>query len=616
MFRFHPNPATTALRRYQLCTAAIVAPTLTVALRHVTSNSTTTEMRYRWENPNAPVARQYISPEGWRVYASVFPSVLGKLDQYPSLYHYMTDCWARAPERTALIQEETKEQLTYQQLQEKTERFAQVLYHYAEVRKGDVVCLMMLNTIYYPIISFGTLRLCGVVTTAAAMNTAESLCHQLEASKTKVIITTHAFRHICDDAAALVKTHTGSSIRVLLLEDLLKMEAPPIPSSYTAMEEAKHDDVAVLPFSSGTTGTPKGVQLTNKNLTVSMLITKDSLEFTPESILLVVLPFFHIYGFSAVLNTAMTANAKQVIMTKYNADTFLNAVQEYKVNTSFIAPPIAVSLAHRLEKPGNTYDFSSMRNMLCSAAPVSEDLLKRLMAKAPGLRMGQGWGMTEMSPTATVKSLSDDSMPRMAVGGPAPDTEMRIVRIDDSQQSGADKSAGIDVEEGKEGEVWLRGPTLMKGYLNKEETALAMQDGWYRTGDIGYVDDRKLLYISGRLKELIKYKGFQVSPPEVEVVLMKHPWVKDCIVLGVPDQQDTSFENPRALVVLVDNLPQQDAVRASDEIYRYMMRKMPPHKRLHGGVRIVDEIMKNATGKPMRRQQRMAELEYIKQTSV
>nr|AGU68032.1 4-coumarate--CoA ligase [Strigomonas galati] len=600
------------LRRQQLC-ATTAAAAAGIPLRHIV---TSPDPNFKPMGPNDLAARQYISPEGWRVYTSVIPSIMGELDKHPSLYRYMTGRWARKPDRTALVQVETKEELTFQQLGNATERFAQVLYHHYNVRKGDVVCIMMLNTIYYPVIVYGALRLGAVLTTAAAMTTVESLCHQLQASKTKVLITTHDFRQISEEAARLVKTNTGNSIHVLLLEDLLKMEAPAIPSSYTAMEEAKADDVIFLPFSSGTTGTPKGVQLTNRGLTSVVLRSFNPLPLHEDDALLVVLPMYHIFAFSAVMGTALAKDGRQLIMKKYAAETFLQAVHDYKATIAFVAPPIVASLLHRLEKPGNTYDFSSMRDMLCSAAPVSDDTLRRLLAQAPNLKMGQGWGMTEMSPSVTCYSRYETTIPMSSAGILSADTELRVVRVDDSQQSGADKSAGIDVEEGQEGEMWVRGPQMMKGYLNPEDTAKAIQDGWYRTGDMGYMDKRNLVYISGRLKELIKYKGFQVSPPEVEAVLMKHPWVKDCIVIGVPDQQDISFENPRALVVLVDNLPQQDAVRASDEIYRYMMRKMPPHKRLHGGVRIVDEIMKNATGKLMRRQQRTAEIEYLKATSV
>nr|AGU68031.1 4-coumarate--CoA ligase [Strigomonas galati] len=616
MFRFSPYRAAAPLRRFQLRAAVTATATAAVFLRRHNATTSSTTIIRKPEGSKELGARVYKSPEGWRVYSSIYPSYQNELEKHPSLYRYMMDCWARTPDTTALIQEETKQELTFQQLNDTTERFAQVLYHHIGVRRGDVVCIMTPNTIYYPVVGFGTMRLGGVLTTSSALNTVEALCHQLEVSNTKVLITTRSFLNTAETAAAKVALELGHPIRVLLLEDLLKMEAPAIPSSYTPAEEAKADDVVFLPFSSGTTGAPKGTMLTNRNITASIFATGCSFPLIPgKDMVINVLPCFHIYGFSTVLSGALSHNVPQIIMSKYNADAYLKAVEQYKATIAFIAPPIAVSLLHRLEKPGNTYDFSSMQNLVCSAAPLSEDLIRRLLLQAPGLRMGQGWGMTEMSPTVTGCPRFNSDIPAASVGMLAPGNEMRIVKVDASQQSGADKSAGIDVEEGQEGEIWLRGPQMMKGYLREEETKIAIQDGWYRTGDIGYLDERRLLYISGRLKELIKYKGFQVSPPEVEAELVKHPWVKDCIVLGVPDQQDISFENPRALVVLVDNLPQQDAVRASDEIYRYMMRKMPPHKRLHGGVRIVDEIMKSATGKLMRRQQRDAELEYLKQVT-
>nr|AGU68035.1 4-coumarate--CoA ligase [Strigomonas galati] len=621
MLRYSPYLAALSLRRFQLrtATARTTAAAAAMSLRH---NTTTTSSSSSGggdatattpEGTKAPGAKVYKSREGWRVYKSVHPTIIGELGEHDSLYQFMSGCWARAPDRTALIEEETKEQLSFKQLQGATEHFAQVLYHKANVRRGDVVCLMTLNTIYYPVVAFGTMRLGAVLTTSSAMTTVDALCHQLEASKTEVIVTTHAFLNTAKTAAAKVVMRTGNPIRVLLLEQLLKTEAPAIPSSYTAMQEAEPDDVVFLPFSSGTTGIPKGTMLTNRNITASILTMPHSFPMYPDTdVVINVLPCFHIYGFSTVLCGALSNNVPQVIMSKYNADSYLKAVQDYMVTIAFIAPPIAASLLHRLEDPNNTYDFSSMKDIVCAAAPVSPDIIRRLVLKSPGLHMGQGWGMTEMSPTVTYCDRHQTDIPAASVGMLAASNEMRIVKVDDSQQSGADKSAGIDVEEGKEGELWLRGPQMMKGYLKAEDTAKCMQDGWYRTGDIGYVDDRKLLYISGRLKELIKYKGFQVSPPEIESELIKHPWVKDCIVLGVPDQQDISFENPRALVVLVDNLPKEDAVRASDEIYRYMMHKMPPHKRLHGGVRIVDSIMKSATGKLMRRQQRTAELQYLR----
>nr|AGU68037.1 4-coumarate--CoA ligase [Strigomonas galati] len=605
--RLHPcfpaNNATTTA-------AGAATSAMAVALRTAATNINTNIQTFERKRPGAQL---YRSPEGWRVYKSIHPSIQGELAQHHSLYQFMSDRWARAPSRTALIQEETKQQLNFQQLQDMTERFAQVLYHHIGIRRGDVVCIMTPNNIYYPVVAFGAMRLGAVFTATSVLSPVDALCQQLEASKTKVIVTTQMFAAAATAAADKVTLQTGHPIRVLHLEDLLKMEAPAIPSSYTAMEEAKPEDVALLPFSSGTTGVPKGTMLTNRNIIANLLTVRHSYPMDPDTdVVINVLPYFHIYGFSTVLSGALCYYIPHVIMSKYSPDAYLKAVQDYKVTIAFIAPPIAVSLLHRLEDPTTHYDFSSMKDIVCAAAPLSEDIMHRLQAKAPNLRMGQGWGLTELSPTVSYCDRLQTDLPPASVGMLSADIELRVVKIEDSQQSGADRSRGVDVEEGKEGEMWVRGPQLMKGYLREEDTAVAMQDGWFRTGDIGYMDERKLVYITGRLKELIKYKGYQVSPPEIEAQLVKHPWVKDCIVIGVPDEQDITFESARALVVLKDNLPASDVVRASDHIYRYMIRKMPQHKRLHGGVRVVKDIMKNPTGKLMRRQQRMAELEYLK----
>ncbi|EPY28460.1 4-coumarate:coa ligase-like protein [Strigomonas culicis] len=616
MFRFSSCGAAHLTRLFQpRSTTAANCTRSIAALRHVATTSNATNEPSQATDSATPGARQYISPEGWRVYASVYPSMRSELDMHRSLYRFMAGRWARAPERAALIQSETKEQLTFGQLQDATEHLAQVLYHHAHVRRGDVLCLMTPNNIHHPAVAFATMRLGAVLTTASSMTTVEVLCYQLEMSEAKVIVTTHAFLNAAKAAAHKVVLRTGYPLRVLQVEDLLAMEAPAIPSTYTAMEEAAPDDVAFLPFSSGTTGAPKGVQLTHRNLIASILTTTSAFPMqTDTDVVLNVLPCFHIYGFSTVMSGALSHNVPQVVMSKYSADTFLQAVEDYRATICFIAPPIAANLLHHLEDPSNTHDFSSMQDMISAAAPLSPEVIRRLRLKAPGLRLGQGWGMTEMSPTVTAYPRGQPEFPPESVGVLSADNEMRIVKVDDSQQSGADRSAGVDVPEGAEGELWVRGPQLMKGYLKQEDTAQCMQDGWYRTGDIGYVDARRLVYISGRLKELIKYKGFQVSPPDVEAELMKHPWVRDCIVLGVPDPQDISFENPRALVVLVDDLPASDAARAPGVLCRHMMRRMPPHKRLHGGVRIVDKVMRSPTGKLMRRQQRMAELEYLKET--
>ncbi|CAD2217579.1 AMP-binding enzyme/AMP-binding enzyme C-terminal domain containing protein, putative [Angomonas deanei] len=255
-----------------------------------------------------------------------------------------------------------------------------------------------------------------------------------------------------------------------------------------------------------------------------------------------------------------------------------------------------------------------MRAIRSGAAPLGGEVQRACERIFPNCTVSQGYGMTEMSPLTNVVPIGVSDTEGIGHTGPlAPDTEMRIVKVDDSQQSGADKSAGIDAKEGEEGEVWYRGPQQMKGYLKQEDTDKCMQDGWYRTGDIGRVDPKtEYLIITDRLKELIKYKGFQVSPASLEAVLLDHPWINDCIVVGVTDPRDVSFEVPRALVVLKPGLLTDDIIAATDNILHYMMKRVPPYQRLHGGVRIVKEIPRNASGKLLRRIARQQEAEYMK----
>ncbi|CAD2217583.1 4-coumarate--CoA ligase [Angomonas deanei] len=300
-------------------------------------------------------------------------------------------------------------------------------------------------------------------------------------------------------------------------------------------------------------------------------------------------------------------------MMKYSLDKYVELMFKYKTTLNMVAPPILLSLVknRHLFKDKDT---SFLRAFNSGAASLDSELQKAAEQLFPSAVVVQGYGMTEMSPVISVPIL-DKNFKRTygSVGSVIPDTEIRIVKVDDDQQTGADKSRGEDAGEGEEGEIWTRGPQLMKGYLNPEDNASTMQDGWYRTGDIGLIAEASSeIVITDRLKELIKYKGFQVSPAQLEGVILQHPWVHDCIVIGVNDPREASFEVPRALVVLKPDLPTKSAVRASDEIYRFVMSRSPPQKRLHGGVRIVESIPRNPAGKLLRRVARQQEAEFVK----
>ncbi|KAG5480901.1 hypothetical protein LSCM4_06471 [Leishmania orientalis] len=547
-----------------------------------------------------------------RIYRSKLPSVMDKVDQETTLYGYLMKRMAAVdPKKIAAVQAETGKTFTYPELMGATEHAAKALYQQG-VRKGDVVCLCMLNTIVYGPLVYGTLRLGAIASTVNAVADVSTLAYHFKTNDAKVVLGMHFFQKQLMEAVALVEQETGRRVKVLYPEEFfVKTEIPEIPADYDGLQGATPNDTVAILFSSGTTGLPKGVQLTNRSLIACSEQSAEAFGVGSHDTTVAVLPLFHVFGFTACMNCMFAYAATQVVMNKYSVEDYVRAIEKYKATVNLVAPPILISLLKNEEKV-KQHDLSSLKRFCSSSAPLGAEVVDMVEQLLPGCAVAQGYGMTEMAPTVTAPLKGHRCTPGCC-GSLIPDTELRIVKIDDSQQSGADKSSGVDADPGAEGEVWVRGPQMMKGYLRDEDTAMCMQDGWYRTGDIGKMLETGELMITDRLKELIKYKGFQVSPAALEALLLTHPWVKDCVVIGVPDPRDVSFENPRALVVLQSSVSPEDAVRASDELYRFVMISMPPHKRLHGGVRVVDEIPRNAAGKLLRRQVRQEEVALLKE---
>jgi acyl-CoA synthetase (AMP-forming)/AMP-acid ligase II len=360
----------------------------------------------------------------------------------------------------------------------------------------------------------------------------------------------------------------------LMVEDAQRGARP------TAVE-VDPGDLAVLPYSSGTTGLMKGVMLSNRNLVANIEQAWTSMPLGEDDTLVGLLPFFHSYGQTVVLNLGLSKGSTIVTMPRFDLDELLRIVEEHSVTWLHIVPPIVLALATSPKL--DERDTSSLKMVISGAAPLDADLLQRAEERI-GAPIRQGYGLTEVSPVSHKSRLADVAeTPPGSVGPLIPNTEARLV----------DPETGEDVPEGEEGEIWIRGPQVMLGYLNNPEATAATitEDGWLRSGDIGRRDENGYFFVVDRLKELIKYHGYQVPPAELEAVLVSHPKVKDAGVIGVP--VEGGDEVPKACVVT-------DGQVDPDELMAYVADRVAPYKRIRE-VEFVDEIPKSASGKILRR---------------
>ena len=489
----------------------------------------------------------------------------------------------RLANKPAIIEAATGRTLTYGQLEESVRKVAAGLAARGFV-KGDVLAIYSPNVPEYAVLLLATEMLGGICTTANPLYTAGELARQLEDSTARFLFTVGPFLEKAKEAAS------DSSIEQLFAIDDAEGATPfsalmQEGSNPPAVTINPAEDLAVLPYSSGTTGFPKGVMLTHRNIVTNLCQCEgmESFEgFEEPDIVLGVLPFFHIYGMVVVLQLSLAKGATLITMPRFDMEEFLGAVQKYKITIAPLVPPIIVGLAKH--PVVDQYDLSSLRFVMSGAAPLSESLAQEA-GKRIDCRLAQGYGMTEASP---VTHLSPTTFPNYKVGSlgmPLPNTEVTIV----------DTETGKPMKQGESGEIWIRGPQIMKGYLARPDaTAESINsEGWYKTGDIGYVDEDGYFFAVDRLKELIKFKGLQVAPAELEALLLTHPAIADAAVIPVADVE--AGELPKAYVVLRAG-QQLDA----DGLMEFVSGRVAPHKRIRL-VEFVEEIPKSASGKILRR---------------
>jgi acyl-CoA synthetase (AMP-forming)/AMP-acid ligase II len=485
------------------------------------------------------------------------------------------------PDKVALIDLDSGTRTAYGQLTRMIDAAAGGLAARG-LRPGDIVAVCGFNNSAYGVVAHAVWRAGGTVVTVNPLFTVGEMQHELADAGARYLV---AATDVLDRALTAARQvgieetfSIGEADGVTPFMALTASHEPP-----PTLRVNPREDTALILYSSGTTGLPKGVMLTHHNLKAAALQLSAGDLARGNDVLVAVSPFFHVVGLHGVLNLGIVAGATTVIIQRFDLHRFLQAVQDYRISSAFLTPPVINEL---IQNPAvGDYDLSSLRSILCAAAPLGADA-EEAAADRLGCMVRQGYGMTEATgPVATNLVGPGGSIRRGSVGQLVPSTEAKIVDLAD----------GHELEPGETGELLLRGPQVMKGYLRQPQaTAIALEpDGWLHTGDVGYADAEGYLAIVDRVKEIIKYKAYQVAPAELEAVLGTHPVVGDVAV--VPSPEPDSGEVPKAFVVL-----KPGAQASADELMAYVAERVAPYKKVRL-VEFVDAIPKSPTGKILRR---------------
>ncbi|OBF27172.1 AMP-dependent synthetase [Mycobacterium sp. ACS1612] len=498
-------------------------------------------------------------------------------------------------DRVALLDTDTGTATTYGELIDRIESFAAKLSDHG-IGVGDVVGLLAPNSTAFAVAFHGILRAGATATTFNVLSTAAEIAKQMRDSQARMMITVSDLHEKAATAAAAIGLAQGAVVALDGAQSVLQ-------TSITRTGNARfreHADfrpanqLAVLPYSSGTTGLPKGVMLTHRNLVSNAAQVQPLNIIDAEAVVIAVLPFFHIYGLSVLLTASLFTRATLVVMPSFDLATFLAAIQEHRCTRAFIVPPVAVALAkHPIV---SSYDLSSLEVIACGAAPLDAEL-GHAVATRLGVTVLQGFGMSELSGVGHCMPVDGG---RNSLGTPAP-LDSCGWTISNAVSKLVDPETGVQIavpNEGRSatGELCFKGPNVMVGYLGNEAATAAIIDdeGFLHTGDLACVDANGCVYIVDRLKELIKYKGYQVAPAELEALLLTHPGIADAAVVGVKDSM-SGEEIPKAFVVA-----HPSAELTADEVMEFVAAKVAPYKKIRA-VEFTDTIPKSAAGKILRK---------------
>ncbi|CAL5398385.1 unnamed protein product [Camellia sinensis] len=494
----------------------------------------------------------------------------------------------------AFVEVGSGREYTHGEVVRDTKRFGKALRSLG-LRKGRVVVVLLPNVAEYAVVALGIMAAGGVFSGANPAAHESEIRKQVEAADAKLIVT---------NGPNYVKVKSLGLPIIVLGEEKVEsaiywdelLEAADRANTDHINETIFQTDLCALPFSSGTTGTSKGVMLTHRNLVANLCSTLFSVgpELVGQVTTLGLMPFFHIYGMTGICCATLKNKGKVVVMGRYKIETFLEALITHEVTFAPIVPAIISDLVKN--RAVDQFDLSELklRAVMTAAAPLAPEVLRGFEKKFPGVDVQEAYGMTEHS-CITLTHGDPNKGHRIAkknsVGFILPNMELKFV----------DPNTGRSLPKNTPGEVCVRSPCVMQEdvdllcyYKNEEETAQTIDEkGWLHTGDIGFIDDDGDVFIVDRIKELIKYKGFQVAPAHLESILLTHPSVADAAVIPLPDEE--AGEIPAACVVMNSN-----AKESEDEIVKHVASNVANYERVRV-VQFVDSIPRSPSGKILRR---------------
>nr|AIS92507.1 4-coumarate:CoA ligase 3 [Epimedium sagittatum] len=489
--------------------------------------------------------------------------------------------------KIAYVDAATGRHLTFTQVWQAVDSLSSCLSDLG-IRKGHVVLLLSPNSIYFPIICLSVMSLGAIITTTNPLNTPREIGKQIANSKPVLAFTIHSLLPKLADSKLPVVLIGGGDSRssnlkiVSTLEEMLKKE----PSQTRVKDRVTQDDTATLLYSSGTTGESKGVVSSHGNLIamVQTVLSRFRLE-DGEQCFLCTVPMFHIYGLAVFASGLLASGSTVVVLSKFEMDEMLSSIEKYRVTYLPLVPPILIAMINNANNIKRKYNLESLESVLSGGAPLSKEVIEGFIEKYPTVKILQGYGLTE---TAGVGASTDslvESRRYGTAGLMSPSMEAKVV----------DPVTGEALGVNRTGELWLRGPSVMKGYFSNPEATTSTLDseGWLRTGDLCYFDEDGYIFVVDRLKELIKYKGYQVAPAELEALLLTHSEVTDAAVIPFPDKDVGQF--PMAYVVR-----KAGSNLSETAVMEFIAKQVAPYKRIRR-VSFVSAIPKNPSGKILRK---------------